>query len=351
MSNNNTKENFKEFYDNIKPLIGGGGTSVIANKFDKANLYSTDEQIVGRWIDGKPLYQKVVSGLNLVISYNSFTNSGIDASDVDQCISCKGFDENGSSLGEILCSTYGTGQRYTTWSLQTVRNGAGIAVSTLTLQYTKTTDEAIEIGSDTDYSTTEKIIGTWIDGKPIYEKVSLTPIIIGDDNKITGTSFASSEYSSGNRNYVFDNDTTSNWAPARTSNPSYIGYKNTEEFIFYYATATIKDAGNDTEDWYIEGSNDGTTWTRISEIVNHTSNTPSGTTYTFNSINTTNTYTNIRLYTTSGLLPSDSNGAYTTIGTLRFYKKLFNDDYDTIIKNDKIHDNSYYILQYTKTTD
>jgi hypothetical protein len=38
------------------------------------------------------------------------------------------------------------------------------------LEYTKTTDSPISIGNDTDYSTEEKIVGTWIDGKPIYQK-------------------------------------------------------------------------------------------------------------------------------------------------------------------------------------
>jgi hypothetical protein len=39
----------------------------------------------------------------------------------------------------------------------------------VTLQYTKTTDVAISVGSENEYSTTEKIVGTWIDGKPIYQ--------------------------------------------------------------------------------------------------------------------------------------------------------------------------------------
>ena len=200
------------------------------------------------------------------------------------------------------------------------------------------------------YSTTEQVVGEWIDGKPVYEIISDAPITPSSDNLITGTSFASSEYSNGNRNYAFDDNPTSNWAPAQTTSPSYIGYNNADAFVFDYATATIQDAGDNSEDWYIEGSNDGSTWTRISNIVTHVSNAPSGTTYTFNSIDTTNSYTNIRLYTTSGIVPSLATGRYTTIGTLRFYKKI-NGGYDTIIKNDKIADNSCYILQYTKTTD
>ena len=41
----------------------------------------------------------------------------------------------------------------------------------VTIQYTKTIDGAISIGLDTDYSLEEKIIGTWINGKPLYQKV------------------------------------------------------------------------------------------------------------------------------------------------------------------------------------
>ena len=44
----------------------------------------------------------------------------------------------------------------------------------------KSADSAVEIGSDTDYSTTEKIVGTWIDGKPIWQKtLHLTNVSIG----------------------------------------------------------------------------------------------------------------------------------------------------------------------------
>ena len=43
----------------------------------------------------------------------------------------------------------------------------------VTIQYTKTTDTAISIGEATEYSTEEKVVGTWIDGKPVYE-ITLT---------------------------------------------------------------------------------------------------------------------------------------------------------------------------------
>jgi hypothetical protein len=39
-----------------------------------------------------------------------------------------------------------------------------------TLKYTKTADTAISIGEATEYSTDEKVVGTWIDGKHVYQK-------------------------------------------------------------------------------------------------------------------------------------------------------------------------------------
>lgn len=43
-----TAQNFKDFYNHIMPYLNG----------QPALNYSTDEQIIGTWIDGKPLYQK-----------------------------------------------------------------------------------------------------------------------------------------------------------------------------------------------------------------------------------------------------------------------------------------------------
>jgi hypothetical protein len=41
----------------------------------------------------------------------------------------------------------------------------------VTLQYTKTTDSAVEsYGTDTTYSTDEHVVGSWIDGRPVYQK-------------------------------------------------------------------------------------------------------------------------------------------------------------------------------------
>ena len=52
-----TEERLNQFYGQILPYLGGM-SEVLANKFSKSDLYSTDEKLIGVWIDGKPLYQK-----------------------------------------------------------------------------------------------------------------------------------------------------------------------------------------------------------------------------------------------------------------------------------------------------
>lgn len=33
---------------------------------EEKNIYSTDEQVVGKWIDGKPLYRKVIENIDIL---------------------------------------------------------------------------------------------------------------------------------------------------------------------------------------------------------------------------------------------------------------------------------------------
>lgn len=171
-----TAKNFKEFYKAIRPYLNGSFPTVIANKFDKANMYSTDEQIVGRWIDGKPLYQKTFTG-----TFDSNSGETIITADVNLndnvLVDVKGY------LSNSVGATYQIGYGETIFC-GVILTANGVRIDTggtnasswrgnpycITVQYTKTIDTAMEIGSDTDYSTTEKIIGTWMDGKPLYQK-------------------------------------------------------------------------------------------------------------------------------------------------------------------------------------
>lgn len=168
-----TEERLAQFYQQILPYLGGM-PDILANKFSKADLYSTDEKLIGRWIDGKPLYQRAITGLSFIGSsasgsWHYITDSQTDFElngNVDIIVDGVALRTNDSLVFRGCAFRYNK----TSSRLEYCSNIAFSGCNILILQYTKTTDSAVEIGDDTDYSTTEKIVGTWIDGKPIWQK-------------------------------------------------------------------------------------------------------------------------------------------------------------------------------------
>lgn len=160
-----TEERLSEFYQSILPYLGGM-PEALANKFSKSDLYSTDEKIIGQWVDGKPIYQKVFN-INVALVWNgqyyAYANINKLVPDVDKIIFAYGY---GDKISGELTATYKIND--STWQICLAENYGNI--KQILLKYTKTTDTAMPIGNDTDYSTTEKIVGTWIDSKPIYQK-------------------------------------------------------------------------------------------------------------------------------------------------------------------------------------
>jgi len=167
-----TKQDLADFYEDILPYLGGM-PEMLANKFSKGDLYSTDEKMIGQWIDGKPLYQKTFSIPSQSSDSANYTLSNyIQNADVITNI-----DGMLPSVG-VEVGYYWSSNNLLTVQAVASENIFSVLAPTqkanfplvLTFKYTKSTDSAISIGSDTDYSTTEKIVGTWIDGKPIYQK-------------------------------------------------------------------------------------------------------------------------------------------------------------------------------------
>ena len=171
-----TEERLSEFYQGILPYLGGM-PELVANKFSRSDIYSTTEKIVGQWTDGKPLYQKV-------FNFGTAVGDGLHSkahgiSNVENVIKVGGFwiqtTSNNKYYGpcpecsnNIWCYSF---VDKTNISLDVKGDYAASNVTyIIIIQYTKSTDSATSIGVDTDYSTTEKIIGTWIDGKPLYQK-------------------------------------------------------------------------------------------------------------------------------------------------------------------------------------
>jgi len=184
-------------------------------------IYSTKEREIGVWIDNKPLYQKTFEKSISVTStsrtwYTVITSSELRAIDADKIFieTSDSYIEDSDGLYEVNYSSIvgnagglmGGVYDKTTDVIQLCIAGvsAGTKTAKITIKYTKTTDSPKRTGYElldiqenqiivdaTRYSTEEKIIGTWIDNKPLYQKTFLfNQQVITDNawtNNILGT--------------------------------------------------------------------------------------------------------------------------------------------------------------------
>lgn len=157
-----------------------------------ALIYSEEEREVGVWIDGKPLYQKTINFGTLPNNTSKSVAHGI--SNIDYVPYIGGVAK--SSSGGIPISfahrrninnQIQIGYDATNINIITATDQTNYTICFITIRYTKTTDTA---GSGTwtttgeyahHYSTTEQVVGTWIDGKPVYEKTVIVDNIPSAD--------------------------------------------------------------------------------------------------------------------------------------------------------------------------
>lgn len=102
----------------------------------RAQSYSTEETLTGgKWVDGKPIYRKVFTGLNYGGgSANTYINTGATVSNVDTLISVRG----GNSTNKVCVQFLGyvmSGDNIQYWTNVTWAN-----LNYLIAEYTKTTD-------------------------------------------------------------------------------------------------------------------------------------------------------------------------------------------------------------------
>ena len=157
--------------DSPLDLVVGKSTMYIAS----SDCYSTVEKEVGCWKDGKPLYQRVFDlGSDLAITQNAFTNTTIDASNMETLVDAKAIYSTGVTIYNVIANISNNIIR-----LQADRNDTNISARYIILQYTKTTDTAGSgqytpaSGKAIHYSTDEQVIGTWVDGSTVYQKIIL----------------------------------------------------------------------------------------------------------------------------------------------------------------------------------
>lgn len=90
--NISTSANFNENASLLRFTSRPTNTSVlycIATKnfyIDPTLDYSTDEKVVGTWIDGSPVYQKTISGLDFQVTASSWTSTGVTIANADRII-------------------------------------------------------------------------------------------------------------------------------------------------------------------------------------------------------------------------------------------------------------------------
>lgn len=171
-------------------------------------IYSTDEREVGVWIDGKPLYQKTwVLDSPLSCATNTWVDTPIPNTGMQRIV--KGFandifDNGGvSQSNSFLYLSFAVNA--TTYVRILNARPTAITVNAITLQYTKTTDTAGsgiwngQGGYAHHYSTSEKVIGTWVDGKPLYEITSR----ITQDLSLTANTWVKSQFDQGTKKALY----------------------------------------------------------------------------------------------------------------------------------------------------
>lgn len=199
--------------------VYGIQTGTTHSKFQPI-IYSLEEREIGVWTNGKPLYEKtfVIDTITDGITYvDSVITSDMEIKHT------KGFyifksdgtvapnpHRSGDSRYQCILSSlgYSNGHGYIDMVLGDGRIGAFSGV--FTIRYIKTTDTP---GSGTwtpqgvpavHYSTDEQVIGTWIDGSTIYEKV----IDVGSDVQVSSSQWTESSITILNLNKIIEAKST-----------------------------------------------------------------------------------------------------------------------------------------------
>jgi hypothetical protein len=132
-------------YNHIESSTGDMEIEYITEEFQpivdliesNKHVYSTAEQIVGTWIDGSTVYEKVyLLSTQLVISNSDWTDSGISKSGLDLIIGAFGIDTNDKSKYELNGYVGGSGSEI---QLQACRATNSAYINILVIRYTKST--------------------------------------------------------------------------------------------------------------------------------------------------------------------------------------------------------------------
>lgn len=135
------------FVNNEAPYLSAENLNQMQDNIEEAiSNYSTEEQVIGKWIDGKPLYRKVTDIGVLPNNANLEIDTGLDSTIV-RPIRMYGYAYN-STTGAFLALPYIVGSGGDIYLQYLTTNKFRIIASTdrtslnayVVLEYTKTTD-------------------------------------------------------------------------------------------------------------------------------------------------------------------------------------------------------------------
>ena len=125
----------------------------LGEQVDKMSTYSTEEQVIGKWIDGRNLYRKVVvySNTDIIGANNKTVNIDIPHNILNfkQAINVSAVDSSGCYILPSLASSEGNIVNISTSihtvdtsniKLRIINNTWGPRTWYITLEYIKTTD-------------------------------------------------------------------------------------------------------------------------------------------------------------------------------------------------------------------
>lgn len=102
------------------------------------DVYLTTERIIGTWIDGKPIYRKVFTGLDICKKMNAWTGTGVFIQNGDTLVNCRVLrkDLEKSAVGSYIA----TAINVDTKEIQYFGTMSFASANILIAEYTKTTD-------------------------------------------------------------------------------------------------------------------------------------------------------------------------------------------------------------------
>lgn len=114
---------------------------------ENAQVYSQEEQVIGTWIDGKPLYRKIITGSCPSVANQNIAVAEYSYLNVEQITSYYGMSFDGAGTAMGLDFSSGDPYKLLTYvSTTDIKQYAGSSLVSetfrITIEYTKTTDEA-----------------------------------------------------------------------------------------------------------------------------------------------------------------------------------------------------------------